>query len=205
MFIDMTGRTYTLKKRAESQRETRTRIVEALMELHEEVGPRNATISAIAERAGVQRLTVYRHFPDEAELLEACSSHWLSLHPLPDPSSWADAPDADDRGLAALTAMYAHYRANERMWRQLHRDEDAVEPLRQRMAEFRGYLAGVGADLARELAAVDGPTRAVSATLAHALEFSTWTSLVAQGFSDEQAARLALVWARAALSMTQPE
>jgi AcrR family transcriptional regulator len=205
MFIDVAGRTYTLKKRAESQRETRTRIVEALMELHEEVGPRNATISAIAERAGVQRLTVYRHFPDEGELLEACSSHWLSLHPLPDPASWAGVTHANERCLTALTALYAHYRANERMWRQLHRDEDAVEPLRLRMGEFRGYLAGIGDELARALAEADTPRRAVRATLAHALDFSTWASLAAQDLSDEQAARLALVWARAAQSATEVE
>ena len=54
-------------KRAERQQETRRRI-EATIALHEEIGG-GTTITAIAERAGVSRLTVYRHFPDE----RACS------------------------------------------------------------------------------------------------------------------------------------
>ena len=72
------------------QEETRRRIVEAAAGLHENVGPRDTTISAIAEKAGVQRLTVYRHFPDETELFKACTAHWLALNPPPDPASWAD-------------------------------------------------------------------------------------------------------------------
>ena len=55
------------------------------MELHQALGPAKTTISAIAERAGVQRLTVYRHFPDERALLSACSSHYVVANPPPDP------------------------------------------------------------------------------------------------------------------------
>ena len=58
-------RKYELKKRAERQDETRQRIVEATVALHEELGPAQTSISKIAERAGVRRSTVYRHFPDE--------------------------------------------------------------------------------------------------------------------------------------------
>jgi len=80
-------RPYQLKKRAMSREETRRKIVEATMHLHEEIGPRATTISAIAERAGVQRLTVYNHFPDETAVFQACTSHWLSLNPPPDTST----------------------------------------------------------------------------------------------------------------------
>ena len=54
--------------------------------MHQSLGPANTTISAIAERAGVQRLTVYRHFPDERALLAACSAHYAAGHPGPIPT-----------------------------------------------------------------------------------------------------------------------
>ncbi len=73
----MTKRSYNLGQRASSQEETPRRIVDATVALHEEIGPRATTISAIAEKASVQRLTVYRHFPDETELFKACTSHWF--------------------------------------------------------------------------------------------------------------------------------
>src|SRR3712207_2280647 len=101
------SRNYELKKRADSQSSTRRRITEATVELHRTVGPARTTISAIAERAGVQRLTVYRHFPDERELFAACGAHWLRESPPPDPSALVELP-AD----AALERLYGWYRAN---------------------------------------------------------------------------------------------
>ncbi|HEY6582806.1 MAG TPA: helix-turn-helix domain-containing protein, partial [Rubrobacter sp.] len=65
---------YELKRRAERQEETRLRITRATLELHETVGPALTTRSAIAERAGVGRPTVYSHFPDDLSLGIACSS-----------------------------------------------------------------------------------------------------------------------------------
>ena len=82
------------------------------MRLHEELGPRATTISAIAEEAGVQRLTVYRHFPDETAVFQACTAHWLGLNPPPDPSGWAAIEDPLERLKAALTAFYRYYAAN---------------------------------------------------------------------------------------------
>ena len=89
------ARKYELKERAEHVADTRRRIVEATVALHEQVGPARTTVSAIADRAGVQRLTVYRHFPDERTLFEACSGHWSSQNPLPDPRAWAEIDDAE--------------------------------------------------------------------------------------------------------------
>ncbi len=77
-------RKYELKRRAERKAETRRRIVEATVALHTSDGPARTTISAIADRAGVERHTVYAHFPDERALFDACSAHWASLHPFPD-------------------------------------------------------------------------------------------------------------------------
>ena len=79
-------RRYTLKRRAELQAETRQRIVDAAVALHSSVGPAATTISAIAEHAGVERLTVYRHFPDELTLLRACSGK-LTKKVVPRPTS----------------------------------------------------------------------------------------------------------------------
>src|SRR6188768_4062572 len=91
------SREYRKRKRAESEAETRQRITEATMHLHERVGPARTTVSAIADEAGVQRATVYRHFPDEEALIDACSSHWFGLNPPPDPSAWPGIDDPDER------------------------------------------------------------------------------------------------------------
>src|ERR671913_1840413 len=107
VFIEMTEkRKYEMKKRAERQRETRRRIVEATVELHRTRGPANTTISEIARRAGVNRLTVYNHFPDLTDLLKACSRSWTDRHPAPDPSTWARISDPQVRLRTALTELY---------------------------------------------------------------------------------------------------
>src|SRR5258708_26025908 len=109
------ARKYELKERAESLNATRERIVEATVELHDSLGPARTTISAIAERAGVQRLTVYRHFPDERSLFEACSGHWAAHNPPPDPSTWSALDDPEERLRIALVEIYAFYRATQGM------------------------------------------------------------------------------------------
>ena len=187
-------RPYRMRKRSESQAETRQRIVEATMHLHEEIGPRATTISAIAERAGVQRLTVYRHFPDETAIFQACTTHWLSLHPPPDPQAWQGIDDADARVRAALAAFHGYYRATARMWSMSHRDEASVPALQQPMEQFRGYLAAVVDDLLAHLAPARGNRRALSATLRHALAFTTWESLQAGGLRRDEAVALVARW-----------
>src|SRR3954470_9623057 len=112
-------RKYELKKRAEGMAETRLRITEAAVDLHGAIGPARTTVSAVAERAGVQRHTVYRHFPTEQDLFTACSTHFAQVEPLPDPESW--------RGLdQALDELYAYYERNESMYANLFRDEQLM-------------------------------------------------------------------------------
>lgn len=200
MFIDMAKRAYRLKKRAESQEATRARIVEALMKLHEELGPRNATIRAIAERAGVQRLTVYRHFPDDSELFQACTSRWLELNPPPDPQSWAHLDDGLERCRAALEALYAYYRGTRRMWVVSFRDECEVPALEAPMRAFREYLGSISADLAASLPETAASKPGVAATVAHAMEFPCWASLASLGLNDGTAAALAVVWIEGAMA-----
>jgi AcrR family transcriptional regulator len=199
MITDMTKRSYTLKKRARSRQATRDRIVEALMALHEELGPRNTTISAIAERAGVQRLTVYRHFPDETELLQACTSRWLEMNPPPDPEDWSTIGDGVERTRAALRALYRYFRSTERMWSVSFRDEAEVPALQAPMKAFRDYLAAIASDLLQALGPEKTAAPGVAATIEHAVEYQTWASLAARGADDAQAAALATTWVRAVL------
>ena len=187
-------RSYRMRKRALSQEETRQRIIEATMHLHEEVGPRATTISAIAERAGVQRLTVYRHFPDEAAVFRACTSHWLELNPPPDPRSWESVTDPWKRLRAALSALFDYYAATRSMWAASYRDVDAVEALREPMAEFAGFVTGIADDLARSLAPGKRKAAAVTVTLQHALTFPTWMDLEARSLRNPQKIELVASW-----------
>ena len=187
-------RSYRMRKRALSQEETRLRIVEATMQLHEEVGPRATTISAIAERAGVQRLTVYRHFPDEAAVFRACTSHWLELNPPPDPRSWESVEDPWKKLPAALSAFYDYYAATEDMWTASFRDLDAVEALQEPMAEFAGFVTGVANDLAVSLRAGKSKAGRVAVTVGHALAFPTWKDLEARGLENRGKVELAMSW-----------
>src|SRR3712207_5648866 len=115
---------YELKKRAERQEETRLRIARATLELHEILGPALTTRSAIAERAGVTRPTVYSHFPDDLSLGKACSSLELSDNPLPDPAPWQQIADPELRLRMALGELYAYFRRRERFWTNILRDQE---------------------------------------------------------------------------------
>jgi AcrR family transcriptional regulator len=189
----MERRKYTLKQRAERQAQTRERIVGAAMALHEELGPRDTTVSAIAERAGVQRLTVYRHFPDEAELFVACTSRWLVEHPPPDPSAWPEA-DARARTQAALQAFYRYYGQTQRMWQVSYRDEQAVPALKRQLDKFHHYLDEVRDDLLVAWALPARQAAMARATIGHCLRFATWVSLVAEGLDEAQMGDLAAGW-----------
>ncbi len=184
-------RKYEKKKRAELEEETRRRITETAVELHGTVGPARTSISAIAERAGVRRSTVYRHFPDEESLFDACSSHWAAENPLPDPTSWEAIEDPDERLRTALTDLYAFYRRTERMVENLLRDENTVPVVRDRFVGFHQFL-----EAARELLLRGRPERGHSrdearAAIGHALAFSTWQSLTREeGLEDDQAVEL---------------
>lgn len=174
----MATRTYQLKRRAEQQAETRQRIVEAVYALHGEVGPARTTITAIAERAGVERLTVYRHFPDEGALFTACSAHFRREVPLPDPAEWERREDPVDRLRAVLAAFYAYFRRGEAVLAQVTQDARRMPLLAETLAPWESYLTAVHDDLLARWAP-EGRARArLSAVLRHALQFDTWRSLV---------------------------
>jgi AcrR family transcriptional regulator len=184
-------RPYRKKRRAELEAETRRRITESAVELHGSVGPAHTSMSAVADRAGVRRSTLYRHFPDEAALFEACSAHWNQANPPPDIGEWAAIEDPDERLRTALTEIYAFFRRTEPMMSNLIRDEATNKNVSRHFSDFYGYL-----DSARDLLMKGrnerGPTRArVRAAIGHALAFSTWRSLVReQHLGNSQAADL---------------
>ncbi|HKK13221.1 MAG TPA: helix-turn-helix domain-containing protein [Gammaproteobacteria bacterium] len=190
----MKPRTYTQRRRAQQQAQTRERIVQAAMALHEERGPRRTTISAVARRAGVQRLTVYRHFHDDRALFSACSSRWLELNPPPSPQQWRgmQAPAAGTR--QALSALYGYYRHTERMWAQSYRDREAVPALDSFMADIDRYMDAVATDLLSLWRPARSRRRALGAVIRHALAFASWRSLADQGLRDAEMVDLVERW-----------
>ena len=190
----MKKRKYNKSLRAAQQDETRERIVEATVKLHEELGPANTSIKAIAEAAGVQRLTVYRHFPDDISLFQACTSHYLGEHPPPAISDWADIEDASERSRAALLAFYRYYRRTEKMWSAAYRDVDKVEAMQGPMGQFEAYLDQVRDDLLASWSAKQNDKKTLALTLRHCLRFSTWTSLKNENLSDNKIVELVMGW-----------
>ena len=163
------------------------------MELHSTVGPARTTISAIAEKAGVQRQTFYRHFPDELSLFRACSSLVRSENPPPDPEAWEGIADPEERLRVALAEVYAYNHRRERLFAKVLRDaegegeinatvREVLKPIEARWERMRETLA-VGWEVS------DGSPRALlGATIGLALDFQTWRTMVReQGLSDEQA------------------
>jgi AcrR family transcriptional regulator len=185
------NRKYELRARAEKQAETRRRIVEATAALHEEVGPARTTVAEIARRAGVQRLTVYNNFPNEAELFDACGQHSMAKNPPPDPSAALAIGDPAERLHAALQPLYVWYRKNARSTENLQRDRlvmpalDAV--MRIRMDQSLGNLAN---NLAAGFAPAARSAKGLRAAVALALDFWTWRRLAGEGMSDDDAAAL---------------
>jgi AcrR family transcriptional regulator len=185
-------RKYELKARAESQERTRQRIAKAAAELHEEVGPAETTVAEIARRAGVSRLTVYKHFPDNAALYPACSAHHLSEQPLPDFAAALTPEDPVERVRSLLKTVYAGwYRKQRKMMRNLHRDrrlDPALDDFMRANGDtaLRGLADATAAGFELE---PDRLARVHSMVLV-ALDFWTWERLAGEGMDDEAAAEL---------------
>jgi AcrR family transcriptional regulator len=184
-------RVYRKRRRAELEAETRLRITEAAADLHGSVGPVRTTISAVADRAGVQRATVYRHFPDEDALVHACSSHWMAQHPLPDAAAWAKIDDPDERLGVALGELYEWYEHGEHMLEKVTRDVALVPALRPPMEAFGDSLNSAADAILRGRPERGARRRRVRAAVGHALAFETWRSLVGhQGLSRSETIEL---------------
>jgi AcrR family transcriptional regulator len=171
-------RAYRKRLRADQEELTRRRIVESAVALHGSLGPSRTTLSAIAEHAGVQRSTLYRHFADEAEVFGACSELWGQQNPLPDIERWGAVADPDERMRAALVELYAFYGRNDRMIANLYRDIELMPVIAERFGPFAGWL-DAAADVLMTRRSLRGAARTrTRAAVAHAIAFETWRSLV---------------------------
>jgi AcrR family transcriptional regulator len=170
-------RAYRKRLRADREGETRRRILAASVSLHEEIGPLRTSIAKIARRAGVERATVYRHFPDDTSLFRACQAHWLEDYPFPLVQAWREFADPEERVRRAVDEMYAYYERGQPMLENIFRDAPRIPALADVL------IANVMADAAANLAdGFDPPAErrdlAVAAA-ALALSFDTWRTLVA--------------------------
>jgi AcrR family transcriptional regulator len=179
-----TKRRYELKKRADEVARTRQRITEAAVELHGSIGPALTTMSAVAKKAGVQRHTVYRHFPDEEALFGACSAHFMAIHPLPNLGPWSEIADPRARLERGLDDLYAYYEQTGAMFTLILRDTQVLEALRRTAEPIQHYFAQ-----AVEVLSVGWPVRGrrrhvLLTALGHAVNLHTWGSLVGEGSID---------------------
>jgi AcrR family transcriptional regulator len=200
------ARTYRLKQRASKQEETRQRIVDAVVALHEEVGPANTTVSGIAERAGVQRLTVYRHFPNEESLIFACGAQWMSDNPPPDPEGWIHITDPETRLRTGLHEVYTYYGQTEPMISNILRDLEKIPALAEASRAFREALEEYRLMLRADWVENSTQDEYLDAAIAHALWFDTWRSLTRlQQLDIRDAVELMVRMVRAAANTEKTE
>jgi AcrR family transcriptional regulator len=197
-------RKYELKKRAEQMAETHQRITEAAIELHGSIGPSRTTLSAVAERAGVERRTLYRHFATEADLFEACSNHYFTANPWPDSDGWRAVLDPRERLELALDELYAYYERTEPMFSNVLRDAETVDFAHDAVAPLRDYLDETTEVLLTGRQARGGTRDLVRGALRHALDFSTWRSLTANGVERPDAVKLVTALVEAAPERRRP-
>ena len=203
---------YNLKRRAERQQETRLRIARATLELHEILGPALTTRSAIAQRAGVTRPTVYSHFPDDLTLGKACSSLEMSDNPLPDPEPWQEIPDPEERLRMALGDLYSYFRRRERLWANILRDQEmllddpeALEADAEIMEPIFLHWERMRETLAAGWGPPDSPPRLLLGAIGLALDFRAWRAMTrTQGMNDEQAIELMVGMVRCAAGVAGP-
>jgi AcrR family transcriptional regulator len=185
------SRPYRKIERARREAETRLRITEAAVELHRSVGPANTTVTEVAQLAGVTRMTVYNHFPTDTDLFVACSTHWASQNPFPDPTSWTEIADPPERLLRALTEFYAWYGDKEDMLGKVFRDTPLVPSLGEVMEGFwTGYVDELVGVLSQGWRMGVAERPGFRAALRLALDFNTWRGLTSSGLGQEDAAAL---------------
>jgi AcrR family transcriptional regulator len=184
-------RRYRQTRRAEASAETRRRIVDATIQLHTTVGPAKTTISAIAEQAGVERLTVYRHFPSEEDLFRACVTHGWELFPPPDYGAWARIADPEQRLRTALTELYAYYGSVGDAFVVVVRDFPRVPALAALNVPYFAKWDEMRDVLARGWKRRGNRRQSLLGAIAHSLDLSTWESFIRRhAVSDAQAVEL---------------
>ena len=187
---DPMPRAYRKRKRAQAEERTRRRITEAAVELHGTVGPANTTLTEVARRAGVSRMTIYNHFPSEADLFRACSTHWATQNPFPDPSTWT-ITDPGQRLVGALEELYVWYALKEGMLGRVLHDVPNVPALAEVMGGmWGGYMDAVVEALAVGWSDANVAAEELHAMLRVAVDFHSWHVLTESGLYHPVAARL---------------
>ncbi len=182
-------RSYRMGRRAQRVDETRSKIVQATVDLHRTVGVAATTIVEVAQRAGVTRATVYRHFKDEVALIDACSSYWLQQHQPPDPSDWERIAGPAERLRIGLGELYSFYRSGAQMLQQLYRDFDWLPEHHQVALRQRADMARAALLSAFPPAQRGSPL--LGAMVGHAASFQTWRTLCCEfGLSEADATDL---------------
>lgn len=174
------SRTYRKRARAQQEDETRQRIVDAAIELHQTAGFPGASVAAIAERAGVGRVTVYRHFPDYDAIIHACTTHYMQIHPPPQVSEWEGFDDPDILLPTVVADIYDYFQANEAMFTQGAANSIFLPYLAERMIEIGMYWVGVRDWLIARLLRDRPPTQDQAALVGLLLSFAGWQALVRQ-------------------------
>ncbi len=188
-------RAYRQEARRRKAADTRSRIAQAAMELHGEVGPRRTTISAIAERAGVERLTVYRHFPDSEALFAGCSERFRELNPPPSPDLWRSIAAREKRARKLLGELYAYFGRVAPMLDRLYRDSGEIPALDRQLEQFDEYLDALAVDLA---ATQGGRSSRLKVSARLLTRFSTWSELGRGKLGHRARVDLALTFLQAA-------
>jgi AcrR family transcriptional regulator len=183
-------RKYKLKKRADGMAQTRRRITEAAIELHGTLGPSRTTLSAVAERAGVERRTLYRHFPNEADLFAACSRHYFAANPWPALDEWRAMRDPQQRLERALRELYAYYERSEAMFSNVLRDAEVVEFARDAVTPLHAYLEEAAEILTIGRSVRGRGLQLLAGVVRHVITFSTWRSLSTNGIGRADAVQL---------------
>lgn len=180
-------RAYQLNQRAKKQAETRQRIIEAAIKLHQTKGPRETSMRDVASLAGVGTVTVYRHFADDLELLGACSGTYFQRHPFPDIESWRSFSDKNERLRIGLSDTYAFHRETEPMIARVI-DEVRDSPI---MEPYFAFWQMAGEVLLEVFPKAQRSERKLNASLALALRFETWQFLTQKNkISDAEAVDL---------------
>lgn len=194
-----TGRVYRKRRRAEHEAETRLAITEAAVKLHGTVGPARTTIKSIAAEAGVQRATVYRHFPDLESLFLSCSAHWASQNPPPDPAAWRLISDPYERLRQALAELYTWYAWAEPMLTNVYRDAPLVPAIAHAGESFQRHFETLHDALMRGHRTRGRARVRLAASVGHALDFATWRSLSREhGLETDEAVELMIALVMAA-------
>jgi len=185
-----------MRRRSSVVEQTRQRIVDATVDLHNEKGVIGTSMQDIAERAGVALATVYRHFPSIEDLVPACGHRNMELNPLPTEAILDELHTGEECVPVAVEALYTHYERGRRPY-EVGRAESVTLPVMARLMDE------VAAHVAALVTAATRPFEPDAKRLGLAIglcDFGVWRSLIRAGLSTDEAATFTARFIVAALT-----